>query len=266
MDGTVEPLERIRERVPGPLLRSLIEDEKTHFWYIGRRTIFLDVLHHEVGKLGSNALVVDLGCGGGGMLDGLGEIGPVFGTDLYHEMLLLCHELGRERVFEASSHRLPLRNDCADLLVAFDVIEHIPQEEDVIAECFRVLKPGGRLFLSGPAYQWLYTHQDRLVDHQRRYTVGELRRKLAAAGFEVVRGSYIQFFLFPPILVLTLLRMMRERLIPPSDGEVALNVEIRLPRPVNRLFTAIFSAERFLLRYFDLPFGHSVFALARKPA
>ncbi|GAF75387.1 unnamed protein product, partial [marine sediment metagenome] len=80
-----------------------------------------------------------------------------------------------------------------------------------------------------------------------------------------VRGSYIQVFLFPPILVLTLWRKFTEWLRPPSPDDTTLNVEIRLPKAVNALFAAIFSAERFLLRHFNLPFGHSVIALARKP-
>jgi len=264
MPATAETHERRQGGVPDSWLRSLVGDERNHFWYIGRRAIFFDLLRHEVGEQGPDALIFDLGCGVGGMLEGLGELGTAFGTDLYHEMLEICRQRGLERVFEASSHQLPLPDASARILTAFDVLEHIPQETDVLAECFRVLEPGGFLFLSGPAYQWLYTHQDRLVDHQRRYTIRELRRKLEASGFELVRGSYIQFFLFPPILVLTLLRKLREWWRPPS-GTVALNVEIQLPGPLNGLFGAIFSAERFLLRHFDLPFGHSVIALARKP-
>jgi SAM-dependent methyltransferase len=245
---------------------SFIRDEEDHFWFIGRRAIFADLLAHCVPPLDTDAFVVDLGCGVGGMLELLSHLGTPVGMDISAGILTLCRDRGFPSVFVGRGHRLPLRSGIIDLVALFDVLEHIPEERETLAECMRILKPGGWLLFSGPSYQFLYTHQDRQVDHQRRYTVRALRHRFSQAGFDVVRSSYINCLLFPVILPLLLARKLREWIVPPGSGESRLNTEIRIPRPLNALCARIFSVERFFLRRASLPFGHSLILLARKPS
>lgn len=244
---------------------SFIRDERDHFWFVGRRAIFEDVLRHRVPPLGPEARVADLGCGVGGMLEILARHGAPIGMDVGTDILGLCRERGFSTVFVGRGHRLPLSSASLDLVTLFDVLEHVREERETLDECMRVLKPGGWLMLSGPSYQFLYTHQDKVVDHQRRYTLPELRRKLGEAGFAIVSASYINFLLFPAILPLLLARKLRERIAPPREGESRLNTEIRIPGSLNRLCARIFSSERLLLRRASFPFGHSLIVLARKP-
>ena len=121
------------------------------------------------------------------------------------------------------------------------------------------------MFLSGPAYQFLYTHQDRMVHHQRRYTVGDLKKKFRGAGFEIVKASYINFFLFPLIFAALMVKKVQEKLNPPSDDETRFNTDVPLPGPINALFAALFAAERFFLRAASFPTGHSLIVMVRKP-
>jgi len=244
---------------------SFIKNDRAHFWWVGRRAIFFDVLRDRLGPRPEGARVLDLGCGVGGMLDGLAEFGQVIGTDTDRESLHFCRERGFPRLLEAVGPALPFATGSLNLVTAFDVLEHIPEETETLAECLRVLEPGGTLFLSGPSYQILYTHQDAAVQHQRRYTVPGLTSKLRAAGFEIEMASYINCLLFPAILPVVLGKKLGERISPPDPDDSRLNSEIAMPGAANAFFARVFSFERHLLRRFRLPFGHSLVAMARKP-
>jgi SAM-dependent methyltransferase len=244
---------------------SFAKNERDHFWFIGRRAIFFDVIRRHTRDLPRDAQIFDMGCGVGGMLGPLSDFGRVAGMDIDRGSLDYCRRRGFHNVFNARGHRLPIKSGTLDLIGAFDVLEHIPEEAETIAECYRLLKPGGRLFLSGPAYQFLYTHQDKMVHHQRRYTVGDLKRKFRRAGFEIEKASYINFFLFPLIFAALMVKKVRERLSPPSAAETRFNTEVPLPGPLNAFFAFVFSSERFILRALSMPFGHSLIVLARKP-
>lgn len=245
---------------------TFARNEKDHFWFVGRRAIFFDVIRRRTrGTLSERPIVFDLGCGVGGMLGPMSEFGRVIGMDIDPGSLAYCRDRGFPNVFNGRGHRLPVQSDSVDLIGAFDVIEHIPEERETIAECFRILKPGGWLFLSGPAYQFLYTHQDKMVHHQRRYTVGDLKRKFRAAGFTVEKASYINFFLFPLIFLALMVKKVRERWSPPEDGETRFNTDVKMPGGLNALFRGLFSSERFFLRFLSFPFGHSLIVMVRKP-
>jgi SAM-dependent methyltransferase len=245
---------------------SFAKNERDHFWFIGRRAIFFDVIRRHMRGQKNPGVVFDLGCGVGGMLGPLSYYGRIIGMDIDRDGLAFCRDRGFKHVFVGRGHKLPLKSESIDLIGAFDVLEHIPEEKETIAECFRLLKPGGKLFLSGPAYRFLYTHQDKMVHHQRRYTIGDLKRKFRAAGFEIEKASYINFFLFPLIFCALMVKKVREKLSPPRDDETRFNTEVPLPGPLNALFAFIFSFERFILRFMSVPVGHSLILMVKKPA
>ena len=250
--------------------KQFAEQEETHWWFRGRKRIFSHMIPRVLADTacsnGESPRILDLGCGMGGMLDELEAHGDAFGLDIAQEALLHCTERGYSRVFKGHGNQLPIPDASLDLVTAFDTIEHIPQEMETLEECFRILRPGGHLIVSVPAYQWLYTHQDRMVHHQRRYTAGDLRRKLRSLGFRVRRASYINFFLFPLILPVVLLIKLKQAIFKPSDDDYFSNASIKVPAWINSLLFFIFSSERHLISALSIPAGHSLLAVAQKPA
>jgi hypothetical protein len=129
-----------------------------------------------------------------------------------------------------------------------------------------MLRPSGVLIASGPAYQFLFAHQDRVTHHMRRYTLTEMKAKMREAGFEILKASYINVILFPLILPAVLTLKLWQTIRPPDDTTAGSNVGIPIPRWTHDVLTGIFSSEAQLLKFLSAPAGHSLVVVARKPA
>jgi 2-polyprenyl-3-methyl-5-hydroxy-6-metoxy-1,4-benzoquinol methylase len=239
--------------------RQFVELERTHFWFVGRRRIFFHLLDRALAGC-SGLTVLDVGCGAGGMLAPLSRYGQVTGVDTSEELVELCHQRGFGDVQLGSAYELPAESGSVDLITLFDTIEHVPDDIRVLVECRRALAPGGLVFISTPAYQFLYANNDRVAHHERRYTARGLRRKLLSAGLEPVQVTYFNTLLFPAILPAVLAKKVRERVSDPGDET---NLSHALPPLVNRALAATMGGERHLLARLSLPFGHSIIAMAR---
>jgi SAM-dependent methyltransferase len=239
--------------------RQFVELEQNHFWFIGRRAIFFALLDQALGGR-DDLRVLDVGCGAGGMLEPLSRYGEVYGIDTQQSLVDFCHERGFAKVRLGSAMELPVEAGTVDLLTMFDTIEHIGDDVGALREARRALAPNGRLFISTPAYQFLFANNDRVAHHERRYTTGRLRAKLHAAGLEPVKLTYFNTLLFPAILPAVLAGKVYERFVPPGDRT---NLSHELPPAVNQALAATMSAERHLLERWEMPFGHSIIALAK---
>lgn len=243
--------------------------EERHWWFRGRRALYLPLLEHtlakRLGRAPRELRVVDAGCGTGGFLGPLARFGSVSGFELDEPAIAWCRERGFPRSFVGRSDRLPLRDASVDLLTLFDVLEHTPDDAAVLRELVPALRPGAHLALSVPAYQWLYSNNDRVAHHYRRYTRGELVRKLRAAGLQVVKATYVNVTLAPLIVPAVLALKLKQRLAPVRDDPTT-NLSYVPPAPLNALLGGIFGGERHLLRHVSAPFGHSLFAVAERPA
>jgi SAM-dependent methyltransferase len=232
--------------------------EETHWWYVGMRRAMLLLIDEEIRPEGP-LRVLDAGCGTGGMLGPLGRFGPVCGVDLAPEAAAIWRERGIARAARGSVTALPFADGTFDLVTSFDVVYHLAVKDDTraFAEFARVLRPEGWLLLRVPAYDFLRGGHDRVVHTRRRYTTGELRRKLGAAGFVVRRLTYFNALLFPPAAAKRLVEARRK------DGEATSDVE-EVPGPLNALLRAALWLESEFLRVGDLPFGLSAVCLARR--
>jgi SAM-dependent methyltransferase len=238
------------------------QTEDRHWWFLGRREIFLRLLDRYLGPAPENPArrVLDVGCGTGTMVRHLSRYGRAEGIDADSEAIRFCRERGIERVRHVASLPLPFDEDTFVLVTALDVLEHIDDDAAMLAEIHRVLSPGGKLLVSVPAYRFLWGPQDVISEHKRRYVARELEARLAGAGFELQRLSYFNTFLFPPIAAIRLLRISRIR-----KHELRSDFELTKPGRINALLARLFALEAPLLERLDLPFGVSILGLAFKP-
>jgi SAM-dependent methyltransferase len=187
---------------------NVVLEEDRHWWFASRTRAILGYLDRYVGPDGPNRRILDVGCGAGNMMHHLSHYGQVVGVDLYSKPLEVARQRGLD-VQEGSADDLPFDDQTFDVVTLLDVVEHVPNEHGVFAECRRVLKPGGKLLVTVPALMWLWSQNDVINAHQRRYTRAELNQKLERHGLRVLASSYNNFFLFPMAAGLILARRGR---------------------------------------------------------
>lgn len=242
--------------------------EQRHWWFRGRRELYVpllhDVLRRQLGCEPDGLSVADVGCGVGGFLESLQRFGSVIGLELDQPAIEWCRQRGHQSTLVGRCDALPLPRDSVDLITMWDVLEHTPDDAAVLGEVRSVLRPGGHLALSLPAYPFLYSNNDKVAQHFRRYTRGGIRRLLAAQQFDVLKATYVNVTLSPAIIPAVLALKLKQKLFPVADDDTN-NLIWSLPTPLNNLLAWIFAAERHVLRHVSSPIGHSLFVVARRP-
>ncbi len=229
------------------------EEDRAHWWFLGRRAVILAEMARRLPA--GRGRLVELGCGSGGMLEALGRFGTAIGVETDPVLRARARERGLDVRAGALPDAIPLENGRWDAVCLFDVLEHVDEEANALAACRRLLAPGGRLFVTVPAYAWLWSRHDELLGHRRRYTAGRLRRAAEEAGFAVERLTYFNALLAPAIMAVRLARAALRR--PGHD--------LDRPAPlVNRALAACFAAEARLLGWLSPPFGISILLVARR--
>ena len=251
-----------------PVLTVLEEDK--HAWFAGRTRAILKYLDAEVGPPvpGKVRKILDIGSGAGNMAHHLAQYGQVFGLDYNPRPLPVAQQRGLP-VMQGSGNELPFCDNTFDLVALLDTVEHIPDELGVLYECTRVIKPRGKLIVTVPAFMWLWSYNDEINAHQRRYTAPELQQKLELCGLRVKRISYNNFFLFPAIAGIRVLRPYNPGLKSPHlDQEPDVyQVDMEpIPEPANTVLHGVGWLEAEILARGHLPFGTSVIAIAEKAA
>jgi SAM-dependent methyltransferase len=218
--------------------QAILEHEERHWWYRGR----LRIVRHEVGRLNlpDGARILDAGCGSGRMLDELSQFGEVAGVDLSPSAVAAARARGHTSVWRARVEELPFADASFDLVTCLDVIEHTPDDVRAMRELFRVTRPGGRLLVTAPAYQSLWSAHDERNEHYRRYRRRSLRDVAARAGWQLVRDTHFNALLLPPAAAVRLAGRARRA---GSDSELSLTPPwldplLELPLRVEAVFLA----------------------------
>lgn len=236
--------------------------EEDFWWYRGMWQITRRLIGRFL-QSGSDVRILDAGCGTGKMLVelGRGTVHSPIGFDFSQEAVKFLKLRGIQNVLQASTTDIPFEDRKFDLVTSFDVLCQVPDGDDqrALHEFHRVLKPGGRIYVRLPAYPWMYANHDRCSQTVRRYTRSELIGKVEGAGFQILKASYANFFLFPP---LAFKRLVLEKLGILTDSSDLRSV----PAALNALLEMPLHVESYLLSWggFSFPCGLSLLCLAEK--
>lgn len=232
--------------------------ENTYWWFQGRKDIVLALLLRHTPLGDGRPAVLDVGCGTGLMLETLRAYSQPVGVDFSRLAMDFCRRRGIERLACGRVEALPFDDNAFDLITALDLLEHIEDDEELIRELWRVCRPGGHLFVSVPAYPFLWSEHDEALHHYRRYTRRSLKRLIAQTDFEVLRFTSAISFTLLPVTAFRIVQKVIKR-----KGRPKTHL-IHLPGAVNRTLIGMLRLEARWLRRFNFPAGVSLLALLRK--
>jgi SAM-dependent methyltransferase len=226
--------------------------EETYWWYRARKEIICDAVQQF---LPSGSDIVDFGCGSGVIAKQLVDLGyKVRAADVAGNALAASRQRGLDTIDLNADWPAPASANC---ILACDVLEHVEDDVAALHKLRLVLRSGGLLIVAVPAYNFLWSGEDYISNHVRRYTKSLLEQRVRAAGFVIEWCSYFNALLLPLIAAIVFYkRLLRPRDMFRSDVQP-------LPKWQNEFLYKIFAAERFVLPRLRLPAGASVLLVAR---
>ncbi len=236
----------------------LAQFEAANFWFRARTRLIVWGLNRYFPEA---TQFLEIGCGTGFVLSGIEKALPhlsLSGSEICGSGLRVASErVSRADLFQMDARRIPFEH-AFDVIGAFDVLEHIQEDELVLAQMYRATKPGGGIILTVPHHRFLWSQHDVHACHVRRYSRREIREKVEASGFKLARLTAFVSVLLPC--------MMAERLVcNRREGEYDPERALRIGHRLNSLLEKMLDVERGIIRFgFDLPLGGSLLAVAVK--
>lgn len=220
----------------------LAELEADNFWFQARNTLIVWALQKYCRNFKS---FFEVGCGTGYVLMNISKAFPnvkMYGSELFTEGLAFSKKrMPKATLMQMDARSIPFREEF-DVIGIFDVLEHIKEDELVLSQIYKALKPKGFIVLTVPQHTWLWSQTDDYAHHVRRYRAKELREKLHRAGFEILRNTSFVTTLLPA--------MMISRLLKKTSGseEFDATAELKISPWLNKLFLWCLKAEFVLIK------------------
>jgi SAM-dependent methyltransferase len=234
------------------LTATLDLTEGSSWWYETRNRIILK----KIRSFGSTNYIWDIGCGPGVVASFLVKNGvSCIGVEPSQEGVLASSSKDVLSI-RSDLASLQLPNSSLDQLGLFDVLEHVSDRVELLAEVFRILKPDGRLFVTVPALMALWSNADLEAGHNIRYSRKTLKAELERVGFQFCSSSYFFWTLVVPVFMLRCIPFKLGLRQPITDKNL-ISANIGL---IGKFFQLI---EVFSHKWF--PIGTSLLIVARKP-
>jgi SAM-dependent methyltransferase len=238
--------------------KRLVGVEEGNWWFRSRNRLINWVLRHYFSQAKT---FLEIGCGTGFVLLGIQNAFPglsLSGSELSSEGLTCARDrLPDVPLFQMDARRIPFEDEF-DVIGAFDVLEHIQEDEKVLLQMAQATKKGGGIIITVPQHRFLWSYIDDFSYHKRRYTRKELMEKVKRAGFKIMYATSFVSFLLPLMFV------ARSRQRRPK-GHFDPLAEFKVSRFLNSALEKVMGAERAAIRMgFSFPIGGSLLLVAER--
>jgi SAM-dependent methyltransferase len=236
----------------------LADIEESNFWFRARNELIQWALRNYFPDAKS---FLEVGCGTGFVLAGIHEKFPrmrLAGSEIFSDGLAIAKtRVPNAELYQMDARRILFDREF-DVVGAFDVLEHIIEDENVLAQMLNAARPGGGLLVTVPQHRFLWSASDQYAMHQRRYNRAELRIKVESAGFHIERITSFNSLLLP-LMIWSRMRQKRDHDFQPSR-------EFEIGPALNKALERILKLERMLITTgASFPAGGSLLLVARKP-
>jgi SAM-dependent methyltransferase len=253
---------------------ELFAIEDKHFWFRARNRVLAALVSQLEAGWAPGYRVLEVGCGTGNVLRLFKAIcarGQVIGLDMFTEGLRFAQQRKAGTLVQGDGRAAPF-GECFNLIGLFDVMEHLPDDVQMLEELWRLLNPSGVLLLTVPAYSALWSYFDEAAHHSRRYEMKELERKLTNAGYRV---DYLTTYM-GTILPMVWARRWLASHWPRTNGQLGdestfayqlTQSEFKVLPIFNEIMAGLLAPEVYAVRnHWRLPLGASLLAIATKPS
>ena len=230
--------------------KILSELENTHWWFLAKKEFIKNCLPKPNKKL----KILDLGCGTGGTSVFLENWGTVDRIEVSPYACTILRKKGvkfKRGNIETSN----LGRNKYDLICILDVLYHksIKDIDKILLKSNFALKKGGLILIMDCALPFFYSKHDKIMHAGRRFYLSSLIKKVEQANFQVIKKSYIYFFLFPLFMINRI-----------ANKFFNFPTVSRVNNVLNKILFHICRLESFFLQYVSFPIGSSVVILAHK--
>lgn len=181
------------------MTKQLEQPSKNHFIDRYNRRIVLDGIRDKL--VDKSCCYLDIGCSSGYMLEDILAVFPnanALGADYFSVGLLQCHQrLPNVPLFQIDLVNCQFKENFFDVVTCLNVLEHIQNDVSALKHLFRIVKPGGKLIITVPMGRSLYDIYDQVHYHVRRYQMNEIKNKINAVGFNILKTNYFGVFVYP---------------------------------------------------------------------
>ncbi len=222
-----------------------------NFWYRARRDL-TEIILKEYNISGKR--ILEVGCGAGSQLEVLLKNNEVIGWDINELAIKEAKDRGLD-VCYGNVENIIEKHEKYDVVCAFDVLEHLKNDELAIKNIYEILKDDGYFIFSVPAFQFLFSAHDVFVGHYRRYSMKRIKKIIFDNNFKKVKLFYWNFFLFIPVMIARLVSKNK----PPRTSIK------KIPKILNIFLYGVLRAENKLIKAgFKFPLGVSIFGVFKK--
>lgn len=253
----------LRKKMDKAYFKQYYSLEREHWWFKARIKILASILENNLVNE-KPIKILNVGVATGATSEMLQQFGEVTSIEYDEDCCKFINQQCNLNVIQGSITTLNFANQSFDVVCAFDVIEHVEDDATAAKELERVCAPNGYIFVTTPAYQFLWSEHDVVNHHFKRYTLTGFRSLFSLGSLSNIKTTYFNFFLFLPIAIIRILLWPFQKRKIATSTQQETDATRFTPGILNKLLYRLFLFEKVLLNKFSLPFGVSILLLLKK--